>query len=65
MLTQEQEEFLAAFADSEIEKIINENERIRLSEEARIKKEEIDNKIREIKLKKEQEAESEIASLKN
>lgn len=63
MLTQEQETFLAAFADSEIEKIRVENERIRLAEEARIKKEEVDNLIEQIRIRKEQEKQDEINAL--
>lgn len=65
MLTQEQETFLAAFADSEIEKIRVENERIRLAEEARIKKEEVDNLIEQIRIRKEQEKQDEINALIN
>lgn len=63
MLTKEQEIFLAAFADKEIEKEKLEQERIIKAEAARIKQEELILQIEAIKEKKKQETLQEIETL--
>lgn len=63
MLTHAQEEFLAAFADKEIEKITLEAERVEKAEAERIKSEAREAQIAAIKAQKEQELKDALAAL--
>lgn len=63
MLTNAQEEFLAAFADKEIEKITLEAERVEKAEAERIKSEAREAQIAAIKAQKEQELKDALAAL--
>lgn len=63
MFTKEQEEFLAAFADKEIEKVTLEAERVEKAEADRVKAEAKEAQIATIKAQKEQELKDALAAL--
>lgn len=63
MLTNEQETFLAAFADKEIEKVTLEAERVEKAEADRVKAEAKEAQIAAIKAQKEQELKDALAAI--